>query len=137
MKSWESLPLVHPDDLGLDALVHMAGTSKGCGCLLVVNDKRQLLGTFADADLRRALTQDGEKVLKLRVKDLMNFNKEFPRTIAENALAYEAQKKMEGKMQDYLPVVSSDEGQACGSLDHTSAHSGRVIVTNYLLNSRC
>lgn len=110
MKSWESLPLVHPDDLGLDALVHMAGTSKGCGCLLVVNDKRQLLGTFADADLRRALTHGGEKVLKLRVKDLMNFNKEFPRTIAEDALAYEAQRKMEEKNPvDYLPVVSGDE----------------------------
>jgi hypothetical protein len=73
-----------------------AGTSKGCGCLLVVDDDRTLLGTFSDADLRRALTLNGEDVLKLPVKDLMNYKKEFPRTTTVDAMAFDAHLKMVG-----------------------------------------
>ena len=54
MKPWRDLPLCSPTTNGADALVRMAGTSKGYGCLLVVDEARRLLGTFSDADLRRA-----------------------------------------------------------------------------------
>ena len=30
-------------------------SSKGCGCVLVVDSEWQLLGTFTDGDLRRSL----------------------------------------------------------------------------------
>ena len=30
-------------------------SAKGCGCVLVVDSNRQLLGTFTDGDLRRSL----------------------------------------------------------------------------------
>ena len=109
MKPFEELPLVKPSANGMETLVHMAGTSKGCGCLLVVDDARTLLGTFSDADLRRALTQNGEDVLRLPVRDLMNFAKEFPRTTTVSAMAFDAHVKMETpKPVDYLPVVSDD-----------------------------
>ena len=68
-----------------------------------------LLGTFSDADLRRALTQNGEEVLSLPVKDLMNYKKEFPRTTTVDAMAFDAHLKMEEPSPvDYLPVVSND-----------------------------
>jgi len=109
MKPWNDLPLVKPAQLGMDALVHMAGTSKGCGCLLVVDDDRSLLGTFSDADLRRALTDHGEKVTQMSVKELMNYNKTFPRTTTIEAMAFDAHMTMEEpKPVDYLPVISSD-----------------------------
>jgi CBS-domain-containing membrane protein len=57
-----------PAAAGMEALVQMAGTSKGCGCLLVVDDHRTLLGTLSDGDLRRALTKSGQGVLALTVK---------------------------------------------------------------------
>ena len=122
MIPWQTLPLVSPEDLGLNTLVHMAGASKGCGCLLVTNEKRQLIGTFADADLRRALAHTGEEVLRLRVKDLMNFGKDYPRTISISALAYDAQRKMEeGNPVDYLPVISDDDEEKLLGLVTTNA----------------
>lgn len=99
MKPYGELPLVKPTANGMETLVHMAGTSKGCGCLLVVDDDRTLLGTFSDADLRRALTQNGEDVLELPVKDLMNFKKDFPRTTTANAMAFDAHLKMVGSVR--------------------------------------
>ena len=109
MKPCAELPLVKPTANGHEALVHMAGTSKGCGCLLVVGDNGELMGTFSDADLRRALTKNGEEVLKLSVKELMNFDKSFPRTTTVSAMAFDAHLKMgEPTPVDYLPVVSDD-----------------------------
>ena len=109
MKDWKELPLARPEMNGMEALVQMAGTSKGCGCLLVVDDSRKLLGTFSDADLRRALTKDGELVLKKTVSQLMNFEKEYPRTTTSSAMAFDAHLTMEhGNTVEYLPVVSED-----------------------------
>lgn len=109
MKPWKELPLVKPSQVGIEALVHMAGTSKGCGCLLVVDDNRRLLGTFSDADLRRALTEHGEQVTHMSVMELMNYNKTFPRTTTIDAMAFDAHMTMEEpKPVDYLPVISND-----------------------------
>ena len=107
MKPWNTLPLIKPDDNGMQALVSFASASKGCGCLLVIDDQRKLLGTLADADLRRALANRGEEVLSLPVQELMNFNKSYPRIALPNDKAYDAQQKMaQDKPVDYLPVVS-------------------------------
>ena len=61
----------------------MSDASKGCGCLLCVDENNKLLGTLADADMRRALTKEGPEVLEKTVKELMNFSKSFPATTTE------------------------------------------------------
>ena len=111
MTPWRDLPLCSPETNGADALVRMAGTSKGYGCLLVVDEERRLLGTFSDADLRRALTRIGESVLLATTRELMNFGKgAFPRTTTPSAMAFDAHLTMEaGNPVEYLPVISEDE----------------------------
>ena len=110
MKKAESLPTVSPNEKGLEVLVKMAGDTKGCGCLLVVDENNSLLGTFSDGDLRRATVAKGAEVSELLVKDLMNYNKAYPRCCKADEMAYAAQLKMNlnGKMVDYLPVISGD-----------------------------
>ena len=110
MRKIESLPTVSPEEKGLEVLVKMAGDTKGCGCLLVVDKDMTLLGTFSDGDLRRATVAKGAEVSNLLVKDLMNYNKAFPRCCEAEQMAYEAQMNMNlnGKMVDYLPVISGD-----------------------------
>lgn len=70
MKKGEELPLCGQDDSIMEQLVELS--AKGCGCLLVVNSRNQLLGTFTDGDLRRALKSEGEKIFTLTVGDLCN-----------------------------------------------------------------
>ena len=102
----DQLPLVTPDDNGMEALVALAGSSKGCGCLLVVDELNNFLGTFSDSDLRRALADKSDDALLLSVKQLMNYKKSFPRVISIHAKAIEAQYKMESNPPvTYLPVI--------------------------------
>ncbi|MCD9642516.1 putative arabinose 5-phosphate isomerase [Datura stramonium] len=70
MKKKEELPICKEQDLIMDQLVEL--TSKGCGCLLVIDDGFHLLGTFPDGDLRRTLKASGEGIFKLTVKDMCN-----------------------------------------------------------------
>jgi len=56
MHSGDSLPLVAPDLSMMDALCEM--TTKGFGCLAVVDKDRHLLGMVADGDLRRNMDSD-------------------------------------------------------------------------------
>lgn len=63
------------------------GSSKGSGCLLVLDEDKRLLGTLSDGDLRRALAKTGEAALSLTVMELMNFKKPFPRTVTSDMMA--------------------------------------------------
>ncbi|CAN1148234.1 Probable arabinose 5-phosphate isomerase [Linum perenne] len=65
-------------------------TSKGCGCLLVIDPDYHLIGTFTDGDLRRTLNASREGIFKLIVGEMCNRN---PRTIGPDAMAVEAMKK--------------------------------------------
>ena len=47
-------------------------TSKGCGCLLVVDDEYHLIGTFTDGDLRRTLKASGPAIFNLTVGEMCN-----------------------------------------------------------------
>ena len=47
-------------------------TSKGCGCLLVVDDEYHLIGTFTDGDLRRTLKASGPAIFSLTVGEMCN-----------------------------------------------------------------
>eukprot|EP01018_Ginkgo_biloba_P020273 Gb_31024 [translate_table: standard] len=102
MKRQDELPLCKENDLIMDQLVEL--TSKGCGCLLVVDDEHRLIGTFTDGDLRRTLKSNREGVFKLSVGQMCNRN---PRSIGPNAMAVEAMHKMESPPSpvQFLPVV--------------------------------
>lgn len=105
MKKKEELPVCKEADLIMDQLVEL--TSKGCGCLLVIDDSYHLIGTFTDGDLRRTLKASGERIFKLTVGEMCNRN---PRTIDHEAMAVEAMKKMESPPSpvQFLPVVDSN-----------------------------
>lgn len=74
MKKEEELPICRETDLIMDQLVEL--TSKGCGCLLVIDGDHHLIGTFTDGDLRRTLKASGEAIFKLTVGKMCNrYNK--------------------------------------------------------------
>ncbi|KAK9280861.1 hypothetical protein L1049_003752 [Liquidambar formosana] len=103
MKKQEELPVCREGDLIMDQLVEL--TSKGCGCLLVIDDEYHLIGTFTDGDLRRTLKANGEGIFKLTVGQMCNRN---PRTIGPDAMAVEAMQKMESPPSpvQFLPVIN-------------------------------
>ncbi|PIN27045.1 Arabinose-5-phosphate isomerase [Handroanthus impetiginosus] len=105
MKKKEELPVCREHDLIMDQLVEL--TSKGCGCLLVIDDDYHLLGTFTDGDLRRTLKASGEGIFKLTVGEMCNRN---PRTIDPDSMAVEAMQKMESPPSpvQFLPVINDD-----------------------------
>lgn len=70
MKKGEELPLCKEDDLIMDQLVQL--TSKGCGCLIVVDGYKRLIGTFTDGDLRRTLGSNRDNIFQLRVGEVCN-----------------------------------------------------------------
>lgn len=104
MKKREELPICKEGDLIMDQLVEL--TSKGCGCLLVVDDDYHLIGTFTDGDLRRTLKASGEGIFKLTVGEMCNRS---PRTIGSDAMAVDAMEKMESPPSpvQFLPVVDN------------------------------
>ncbi|CAA0818107.1 Probable arabinose 5-phosphate isomerase [Striga hermonthica] len=103
MKKRGELPVCRERDMIMDQLVEL--TSKGCGCLLVIDDEYRLLGTFTDGDLRRTLKASGEGIFKLTVGEMCNRN---PRTISPDAMAVEAMQKMEAPPSpvQFLPVIN-------------------------------
>lgn len=105
MKKQNELPICKEGDLIMDQLVEL--TSKGCGCLLVIDEESHLIGTFTDGDLRRTLKASGEGIFKLTVGEMCNRN---PRTIGPDAMAVEAMKKMESPPSpvQFLPVIKDD-----------------------------
>uniref|UniRef100_A0A6N2LCY8 SIS domain-containing protein n=1 Tax=Salix viminalis TaxID=40686 RepID=A0A6N2LCY8_SALVM len=105
MKKQNELPICNEGDLIMEQLVEL--TSKGCGCLLVVDGGSHLTGTFTDGDLRRTLKASGEGIFKLTVGEMCNWN---PRTISPDAMAVEAMKKMESPPSpvQFLPVIKDD-----------------------------
>ncbi|CAM6126108.1 unnamed protein product [Calypogeia fissa] len=90
MRKGAELPLCREDDLIMEQLVEL--NRKGCGCLIVVNNCNQLLGTFTDGDLRRTLKSEGKKIFNLAVGAMC---KRSPRSVQPDAMAVEAMHKME------------------------------------------
>ena len=56
----DAIPTVPPATLVVEVLGELS--AKGCGCVLVVQGRSRLLGTFTDGDLRRSLQSLGAKV---------------------------------------------------------------------------
>ncbi|GBG75716.1 hypothetical protein CBR_g20340 [Chara braunii] len=104
MRRAEELPLCRENDSLMDSFVELS--AKGCGCLLVTDDKRKLLGIFTDGDLRRALNKLGGDVLQRTVGELCHRR---PRVISSDAMAVDAMRKMEKPAPiTCLPVVGKD-----------------------------
>lgn len=103
MKKEDELPVCKEGDMIMEQLVEL--TSKGCGCLLVIDDDHHLIGTFTDGDLRRTLKASGEAIFKLTVGEMCNRN---PRTIGPDAMAVDAMQKMEAPPSpvQFLPVIN-------------------------------
>ena len=106
MKPLSGLPLAKPDEKLVDALVELS--SKGQGCLLVVDDANTLLGVFTDGDLRRSLHEKGGEVLQAPIKDLMSST---PRTTLAEGKAVDAMREMEagGRPVSFLPVIDEEK----------------------------
>ncbi|MBS0623075.1 MAG: KpsF/GutQ family sugar-phosphate isomerase [Verrucomicrobia bacterium] len=108
----EKTPFCRPEDRLQDVLVEL--TDKRCGCLLVIDDQRQLLGIFTDGDLRRALQKGGESILQQKLEQLMT---QRARSIHEDALAWDAVRLMEIDPQHpvmVLPVLKREKGEVVG-----------------------
>lgn len=88
-------------------------SDKRCGCLIVIDEKKQLKGIFTDGDLRRALQVKGEGVLKERVGELMSRS---PKAIGVEALAWDAMKLMESDQKHPITVlpVLGDQQEVIG-----------------------
>lgn len=119
----ERIPLCHPHHRLEDVLKDFS--SKRCGCMIVVDHNKCLKGIFTDGDLRRALQQKGDKVLQESISLLMTAN---PKTIKENALAWEAVKLMERDQKKpvmVLPVLEENQGKVVGIIKmHDIIQSG-------------
>ena len=108
MSKGDELPLCKKDQLLRDVLVELS--EKRCGCLLVVDDEARLEGVFTDGDLRRALAENGEKVLSYKIGDLIT---KGGLTASPQTLVLEALRLMEGeKKVMMLPVI--EQGKVVG-----------------------
>lgn len=112
MLQGEALPICQLRDKLSEVLVSPF-SEKRCGCLLVVDNCKKLLGIFTDGDLRRALLKEGEKVFHMSMGSLMNPS---PRTTVSDQLAIDALKLMERDPQHLITslVVISPENQLLG-----------------------
>lgn len=98
------VPLCSPDDKLVDILVELS--NKKCGCMLVADKNKRLLGIFTDGDLRRALQDFGSKALESKMESLMTKTTRF---ISSNEMASTALAMMEtGRPIMVLPVVEKD-----------------------------
>lgn len=107
MLSAERAPLARPEQMLQDVLVELS--NKRCGCLVIVDEEKQLQGIFTDGDLRRALETRGEKVLQESLSSLMT---PTPRSIDASSLAWEARQLMESDQKQpimVLPVIEREE----------------------------
>jgi arabinose-5-phosphate isomerase len=103
----QKTPLCFPKDYLKDVLLDFS--NKRCGCLVVIDENKSLKGIFTDGDLRRALQEKGEDVLRQSLKDIMTPS---PRFIEANALAWEAMKLMEADQNHpimVLPVLNQEK----------------------------
>lgn len=106
MVQGENIPLCSPNDKLMDILVELS--HKRCGCILIVDEEKRLLGVFTDGDLRRSLQKIGSKALEAPISELMT---KSPRWIDPEKLAWEAMDLMELDQKNaitVLPVLNSD-----------------------------
>ena len=107
MLTGSHVPFCSPDQKLLDVLDELS--KKRCGCLLVCDDQKKLLGIFTDGDLRRALQEHGPDIFNQKIKAFISSQ---PKIISSKALAWEALQLMEADHKRPIMVlpVLNDEG---------------------------
>lgn len=117
----QHLPVCFKEQKLREVLVDLS--EKKCGCLLVTDQEKKLLGIFTDGDLRRAIQERGENVLEQSVESLMSH---AAKTLPRDLLATEALKLMQSektKWVSVMPVIEKEE--VVGVLRmHDIVHSG-------------
>lgn len=112
MRKGDEIPTCKPTDLLLDVLHEIS--NKCCGCLLVTDENKKLLGIFTDGDLRRSLQNLGSDAMHQTIASVMTKN---PKTIEGNILAFDAMQLMEKdpkRLITVLPVL--EKGKVAGIL---------------------
>lgn len=108
MLTGNDLPLCTPQDKLLDTLVELS--NKKCGCVLIVDANKTLLGIFTDGDLRRALQKHGPKALDTSMQELMT---KTGRSISEDKMAIDALQLMEADQKHPITVLPVISEQRC------------------------
>lgn len=111
MISGDAVPACSPETPVIDALSELS--NKGCGCVMIINEKKELLGIFTDGDLRRSLQKEGASILNTPLEKLMSKN---PRYIDVSDLAYSALQLMESNQKRPISVLAvlDDQKQLVG-----------------------
>jgi len=107
MISGDEVPLCQSTDKLVDKLVDLS--DKRCGCLIVVDAAKKMLGIFTDGDLRRALQNDSSTIFQKNIGDLMT---EDPKWTEDKDLAWKALKFMEEDQKHpvmVLPVLDKEK----------------------------
>lgn len=120
MRSGDALPVV-PAGATLSAAI-LEVTRKRMGMAMVVATDGRLAGVFTDGDLRRLLERTTE-LGALRVDDVMSRE---PSTVAPDALAVEAVRRMEERRVNQLPVVDAGR-RVVGALHIHDLLAARVV----------
>lgn len=105
MITGESLPLCESKKQVGEVLVELS--NKRCGCLLVVDADKQLLGIFTDGDLSRTLVNKADQSLKTPIASVMT---KHPKVVDPKELAWKAMQLMEANQKHpitVLPVVEN------------------------------
>lgn len=106
MRSGDTVPVVKQDELMSDAIVIM--TTGAMGCLVVVDDRSEVVGMITDGDLRRNMSKS---LLSMSVRDVMTGK---PRVVGLEEMAIDALKFM-NKMQ-ITNLLVTDNGKFKGVL---------------------
>jgi len=108
----EKLPLTGQDD-SIGRMLAATKKIKRHGAVMVVDDDGKLAGVITDADLRRTLTQFGDKCLDFKAGRVMT---KGCKKIRADSLAAEATAMFHKYRIDELPVVDS-QGRPVGLID--------------------
>ncbi len=117
----ENSPLCRPDQTLKEVLVELS--DKKCGCLLIVDQEKRLLGIFTDGDLRRALQGRGSPILEERLESLMTPS---ALCVARDQLAWDAMQIMQKEATRWIMVCPVlEEERVVGIIRmHDIIHAG-------------
>ncbi|HJN37850.1 MAG TPA: KpsF/GutQ family sugar-phosphate isomerase [Gammaproteobacteria bacterium] len=102
MRPLTELPTARPQSLLSHALVEMS--SKNLGCVLVINEQRQLKGIVTDGDLKRCINLS----VNIHTTSLESIMTRSPHSIPSQSLAINALKIMQERKITAIPIVDND-----------------------------
>ena len=120
MRTGDALPTV-PSGVPLPVAL-LEVTRKRMGMTVVLGDDGRVAGIFTDGDLRRVIER-GADLGAMRIDDAMT---RAPASIAPDALAVEAVRRMEERRIAQLPVIDAD-GRLVGALHIHDLLVARVV----------